>query len=312
MKKQLNIFLATDYSEEVMNAERYAFEFAKKTKSVLTILHVYEIPFSFPSDPTEYARAAERLRNFELQKLQLHCEMLMHSLNIKLQEINWEYIVLEGSVAKEIRKEAERSHPDLIITGAHGSSGNYIFQGNHTWDIIKKSNVPILAIPQDALLTDIRKIVFASEYSMSEIHGIQFLVTYAKYFNAELIVLHITNHAITKEFENTFFEKYKKEVLNRISYDKMSLRIVYSEDIIEGLNNFCMASKADWLVMAHSKPIIFEKIFMPSKSFTKEMSFHTHIPLLSIPDCLVSEKEDHCDSVEETIIYNKEKETIQE
>ncbi|MBA3705790.1 MAG: universal stress protein, partial [Bacteroidetes bacterium] len=46
MKQQFKILLATDYSEEVMNSERYAVQFAEQTNAVLTIVHVYEIPFN--------------------------------------------------------------------------------------------------------------------------------------------------------------------------------------------------------------------------------------------------------------------------
>ena len=36
--------------------------------------------------------------------------------------------------------------------------------------------------------------------------------------------------------------------------------------------------------MSPERPFFLERVFSPSVSFTKKMSFHTHIPLLSIPD----------------------------
>lgn len=302
MIRRLNIFLATDYSKAVMNAERYAFEFAKKTNSSLTIIHVYEIPFSFPVNSVEYIKESERLRKFEMQKLKQHCETLMHFLKIKLNEINWECLVLEGTVEKEIKSEAERTHPDLIITGTHGSSGfKDLFQASHTWKIIKKSNSPILAIPQDALLKDIKKIVFATEYREGEIPGVQFLIKMAKGFDAELTLLHITNHVITKESEVKGLEKFNSEIQNITTYDKLNHEIIYASNVTEGLNSYCMSTEADWLVMSHSKPLVFEKI----KSNTKEMSIQSKIPLLSIPDYYVDETSNVEDSYSETITLKK-------
>jgi len=87
MEKQLKILLATDYSEAVMNAERYAVQFAKNTNSFLTILHVYDIPFNFPIEHLEYAKATEELRAHKLQKLNQHYEKLLRSLNIKTSKV---------------------------------------------------------------------------------------------------------------------------------------------------------------------------------------------------------------------------------
>jgi len=290
MEKQLKILLATDYSEAVMNAERYAVQFAKNTNSFLTILHVYDIPFNFPIEHLEYAKATEELRAHKLQNLNQQYYKILRSLNIKTSEVKCECIVLEGTVGKQIRKEAEQLHIDIIITGTHGTNGfRKFFLGSHTWDVIKKSKIPVLAIPKDALLTDIKNIVFATEYREGEIPGIHFLTKLAKQFNAELTLLHITNYAYSKEFETLLFEKFKTEVKSKVAYDKLSLRLVHYNNIIEGLNDFCALAKTDWLVMSHAKSFLLENIFSPIRSTTKVMSFHTHIPLLTVPDFYVPE-----------------------
>ena len=85
------------------------------------------------------------------------------------------------------------------------------------------------------------------------------------------------------------FGKFRTEVQDKVSYNKLSLRLVNYNDIVEGLSNYCESSKTDWLVMSPSKPFFFEKIFTPKKSITKEMTFHTHIPLLAVPDFYIPE-----------------------
>ncbi len=285
MNQHLNVFLATDYSEAVMNAERYAFGFAKETQSSLTVLHVYELPFSLPLELEERVKALERLKKYETQKLKTHCDMILRSLNIKIQDIKLEYIALKGSIGKEIRKEAEHSHPDLIITGTHGTSNSLsLFQKSHTWDIIKKSNVPILAIPQNALFKNIKKIVFATEYREGEIPGIQSIVKMAARFGAKLVVVHISNHMLEKEFELMVYQRFNSDVRDKVSYENLSFRIVYADDIVKGLNDYCFSSSADWIAMSHAQPFFFETMLIPEKSITKEMSLKTHIPLLCIPD----------------------------
>lgn len=300
----MNIFLATDYSKTVMNAERYAFEFAKNTNSTLIIVHVYEIPFSFPVESSGYIRESDRLRKFELQKLKLHCETLAHSLKIKQSELSWECLVLEGPVEKEIRNEANRTHPDLIITGTHHSSSFLkIFEGNHAWELIKKTSIPILSIPEDVLYTDIKKIVFATEYRKGEITGLKFLIKLAAKFDAELSILHITDDTISKEFENDLFHQFKTEVQNNVLNYKLNLKLVSATDITEGINKYCISNNTDWLVMSHSKKFIFEKLFMPTKSITKEMTLNSNVPLLAVPDFYVSKYKEEFESISETLIF---------
>ncbi len=306
MSRKMNIFLATDYSTKVMNAERYAFELAKNTNSTLTIVHVYEIPFSFPVESSEYIRESERLRKFELQKLKLHCETILHSLRIKQNELGWECLVLEGPVEKEIRNEAKRTHADLIITGTHNTGGILdIFKENHAWELIKKASTPILSIPKNALFTNIKKIVFATEYRKGEITGLQFLIKLAEQFDAELTILHITTTKITRESEDIIFNQFQEDLKTNRSNYKLNIKLEYATDVAEGINNYCSSNNIDWLVMSHSKKLLLEKLFVPGKSITKELSLNSNTPLLAVPDFYVSDNKEEFESISETLIFKK-------
>jgi nucleotide-binding universal stress UspA family protein len=144
--RNLNIMLATDYSDSVMNAERYAIQLAKALGASLSIIHIYDIPFNFPADPMRYADEARNLRKHELQKLRHHAEEIFHSLGTSAGELECDYIVREGNIGKEIEKEILKNSTDIIITGTHGAGGfRKFFLGSHTWDIIKRSTIPVLA-----------------------------------------------------------------------------------------------------------------------------------------------------------------------
>jgi len=297
MTQESSIFLATDYSEQVKSAEQYAFEFAKETNSFLTIIHVHDLPFSLPAEANAYVKETERIRKHELQKLKLHCEATIHDLKIKLNEIKWESLVLEGAIGKEISKEADRSKPNLIITGTHASKGFIsFFENSHTWEIIKKTNVPILSVPPNYPIKEIKKIVFATEFKEGEIPGLNYLVDFASGFKAEIIVLHISNQTITDEFEKNMFEKFKTEIYDKIDYEKLYLRLIHSDDIVGGINEYCDSVKADWLAMSHSKPALLKRLFINKKSVTKELVLQSHIPLLSLPDSFISEREKKTES----------------
>jgi nucleotide-binding universal stress UspA family protein len=281
------LLLATDYSEAVMNAERYAVQFAKATNARLIFFHVFPTPVLFPSQSVEYVKNIdpEKIVLAEKKRLAIHRDELFKTLHVNKETLASECIVLEGTnVGKEIRKAADESHVNFIIVGTHGVSGfRELFLGSHSWDVIRKSNVPVLAIPKEALFAGIQNIVFGTAYREEEFPVMDFLIRLAKQFDATLTVLHVTNYILSKEFETSMFEKFRNDVQGRFSYSKMEVRLQINDVVAEGINLYCSDNKTDVLAMSVPKLSIFEKIFVPSLSMTRKMSFHTHIPLLAVP-----------------------------
>ena len=60
--------------------------------------------------------------------------------------------------------------------------------------------------------------------------------------------------------------------------------MVYNNDLVEGVNEFCKKNDSSWLAMSPEKSQLLEKIFNPIISATKKMSFYTNVPLLTVPD----------------------------
>lgn len=285
MNKYFKILLATDYSSEVMNAERYAVQFAKSSHSILTLFHAYSPPLPPPKITLSYDDTLRNSKLSEIKKLNQHRDELFHSLNINSGEINNECIVREGNAGNQICREAKESGVDFIFVGSHGASGfRDVLFGSNTWNVIKKSSVPVLIIPKDALFMGIKTIVFGTEYREGEIPALDFLAQFAKQFSAKLTVLHITNYVLSKIFEKEMFEKFRKDVKEKVAYEKLKMKLIKNEDLAQGLNKFCENKKTDLLVMCPEKQILLQKIFTPSVSNTRKMSFRSTIPLLTIPD----------------------------
>ena len=80
------------------------------------------------------------------------------------------------------------------------------------------------------------------------------------------------------------YEKFKNEISDKVSYNKVDFRLAHYYDIVAGLNDFCLRSKTDLLVLSPEKPFLWENLFSPLTSITRKMSFNSHIPLLAIPE----------------------------
>lgn len=286
MEKKINVLLAVDYSEEGISAELYGIQFAQNTNSKLYMIHVYDkIENSISDEPAELAQSKNDIRNLELSILEQHRDKLFYLLDLKDNDLDCECIVREGKVWKQICKEAIRSDIDFIVTSTHSASFfKELFFGNQTWNIIKKTTVPVLAIPKNTFFTGIGNIVFATEYREGEIPVVKFLVQFARHFDAAVTILHITNDILSKKFKNNVVDNFKDELSNEIAYNKIDMRLVHYDNIIGGLNDFCEKAKIDVLVMSHEKRFFWGNIFNPITSVTRKMTFDTQIPLLSIPD----------------------------
>ncbi len=286
MGNNFNILLATDYSDAIMNAERYAFQLAKYTKSHIRIIHVFKFkPPLGMIDGSDYRSGEYYPLEEEINKLEQHVLLILASLQINSYELKYECVVREGNIREEIMSEAVESGSDLIIAGTHGVGLlQKIMLGTHTWDIIKNSSIPVLAIPEDALFTGIKHVAYVSEFRDEEINAIYFLNEFVNAMEAQLSVLHITNYSKSREFEKFMFDKFRKELNNKIKQTPVNISMLRHEDKVTGLNIFCMINKISWLAMSSAKPNWVEKLIYPSGSDIRKMSFNTHVPLFIIPD----------------------------
>jgi len=285
MSKVQTLLMATDYSIAVMNAEHYAVQLAKNEGFFLRFMHVFQPPIADQVGSFDAAKIDTAPALDELRKLKIHVSKLMQSMGVKPGEVNYECMVREGGVAQQIIDEAKESFPDFIVMGTHGESGFREFiLGSHTWKVIKKAGIPVLALPKDAYYCGFKKIVYATEYREGELPVINFITQFASRFRADVTVLHITANMFSEEFEKKISSDFMHEVKDRINYPRLEMRVLHATDIINGIEDFNARQGTDLLVMTHEKPYFLEKIFTPNSALTKKMSLHTHVPLLVVPD----------------------------
>lgn len=286
MKNNYELLVATDYSKCAAVAEEYAIQFAKKTNSSILFLHVFPAPLSIPLDSFDPEKIDYNPIAYETQKLKEHIGKILKSLNINESEISYKYLVREGNFEKQIRLEAKESDVDFIFIGTHGATGlREVIFGSNAWKIIKNAKIPVFAIPSGAhKFNKIKRIVFATEYREGEIPAINYLTQLARDFEAEIIVLHISNHVFSQEYERAIYDKFRKEVKQENQYKELDIHFIYNDNIIDGINKFCLRTKTDWLVMSPEKLTLLEKVLNPSGSIAKKISYDTNTPLLSIPD----------------------------
>ena len=89
--------------------------------------------------------------------------------------------------------------------GTKGESADRgLFMGSITKAIIQHSPCPVLAIPEEASFRPVHKIVYATDLRQDETKVINYLVDFAKMYDATLVILHVDHEKKLKRMEHRF------------------------------------------------------------------------------------------------------------
>jgi len=272
MKK---ILFATDFSSNANKAFEFALNLAEKHQAELIMLHVYDVQPVF-GHPYATTNPADLFR--------LKCENWENKLKEFFNQYNSDiqptYIAIEyPSVVKGILSIIEKYQPQLVVTGTKGESPvKELLFGGTTKALVKRSPVPVLAIPEYAELNDYDKILYTSDFREVDMQALQDLVEWVRPFEPEIKVLHMSTE---NEFEGLEKLEWFKEMINdNVSYPAISCELVLADDIFNTLNKYMTENDFDLLVMLEKKRNgIIDKLF--HEGLVKKMEFRTWIPLLS-------------------------------
>jgi len=190
-----------------------------------------------------------------------------------------EAISSEGFAVEEIVSSASEKKVDLIIMGTRGANGLVqMLLGSNTAQVIEKASCPVLALPLKAEFSNMKKIVFATNYEDNDFQTLYLLTEIFKPFKTEIIILHVEEDGDPRIL-NGMPDKFKAKVLTNIPYDKLSFNVISGKNIMQSLNEFLVENDVNLFAMSTRKRGFVERLY--NKSLTRKFAYHTHIPLLA-------------------------------
>ena len=271
------ILHATDYSDNAITALKYAYELSLKTKADLWVIHIFNLS-TLSSDLSEtyllpvkenYDQKNTKLREFCIS----HLGNKFNSMNIQTEAIE------NSSVVRGIISKANELCSSVIVTGMKGKSALKDFlMGNTTKLLIEKAPCPVLAIPENATLNEIKTIVYATDFEEEDISAILKLTEIAKTFNSTIKIVHVS---IKKDTDAQQEMEWFKEILKqKVTYKKLVFDLLFSDDIFTILYKYLDEVNADLVAMLErEKKGLLKKIF--HKDLVKKMETISTVPLLS-------------------------------
>ena len=279
MKK---ILLPTDFSRCANNAVAFAVETAKLMQAEIILLHSFELTGNMYTDymgvNKEYNQSQMQAVHHKLEELK-NSIATNHSLKVTAH-------VCTGAVKKCILKETAERGIDLMIMGTAGASGiKETLWSSKTADIIGKSTVPVIAIPSDYQWKNPAKILFATNHFEEEPVLLNFLFTLAACYEAEVNVAVFTNES--KDDAVTYLEHlrktpdYEHKLKERYHEDTLTVTNLFGNEFEKTLEDYIVDNNFDMVAMVTYQRHFPDSIFHPS--LTKQMAYHTKIPLVAIP-----------------------------
>jgi nucleotide-binding universal stress UspA family protein len=153
--------------------------------------------------------------------------------------------------------------------------------GGITASVLNESNFPLLIIPSEAKYSPIKNILLTCDFlPVSAQNKFQFIKDLAFIFSAQVQVVHIKKPEaeLVEVSERVESGRQIERALRGVKHSYSTLE---EDDVIKGIEKSIESRKADLLVMVHRKKSFWKNLV--SGSFTRKMSFHTHIPLLALP-----------------------------
>ncbi|WP_405568271.1 universal stress protein [Polaribacter sp. Asnod6-C07] len=271
------ILVPIDFSKKSEYASKMAARIAKKSNSVVYLLHMIELPtgvvdmgasskFSIPESMLYLRKVRERMLEFK--------EKFFH----KKTEVN--HIIKLQNPHEGILKYADKINADLIVMGSKGHSNfEEILIGSNTEKVVRTSKVPVIVVKRDNEKFRMRNLVFASSFKNEDKKAVfKKFLDFANHFKSEIHLLKVNTPS---RFEST--QEATEKITNFIKdFDlpKYSINIYNDATINKGILNFSKDIDTDLIALSTHGRSGLSHIF--SVSVTKTLSKKALKPILTI------------------------------
>lgn len=274
-----NILIPTDFSENAMNAVKYALELFKYERSHFYFLHVYE---------DEVYQDIELLNtaSFENTKTNVS-KQSQQGLEALLKEVNeispnpkhkYEIISSYSSLVDEVDLITDGKNIDLIVMGTKGKTNDKkLTFGSNTLQVLKYVRCPVLSIPSNYKYTQPKHILFATNYMIPyKRRELKLLCEMASPFRAVIDMLYISKSSklSRRQEDNRLFLE------EELCKNKLNFKTKESENIVNSIFTYIKENSIDILVMVNTRHSFLENILF--QSTVDEMSLNLDIPFLAM------------------------------
>lgn len=273
MKK---ILVPTDFSENSKAGLRFALQWSTVEKIELVFAHVVHIPRLLQGADTNFPMYSENEKKKYKEKLEGFAVDVCKQMNIQPSTCSW--IVIEGFSPDLAILEYCRQHNDIafICISTRGAGRFKRILGTNTGNLITKSKVPVIAIPDTYQSKPFKSLMYAADFRNYK-QELKQVVNFARRLKIPVDILHFAwpDEAIPDKeiIESGIRKEFKYPAKLHIE----QCDAVHS--LAENLKKQIEILKPSIAIMFTDQDrTLFQRIFLSSKA--EQLSFNLDVPLL--------------------------------
>ncbi len=264
----MKILIPVDFSENSIKALELAIGLNRNQKATIILVHIVELAYDFAS---QAALALDSLHK-DANKLMNDLEEKYHADHLKFQKI------IEGGTASiSIARIASENKANVIVIGTSGASGlKKLVVGSTTINLLKETTTPVLIVPSEASLTEVKKLTLAIQYSNHEKSLLDQIIIFKRNWELDIEFLHVSaENEFKDELAGLGLMTYLK---NHFELDASKVISLISNSTNEGINSFCETNRNTILIMCHQHKSFWEEFQESSHSLA--IAYQSTVPIL--------------------------------
>lgn len=271
------IIVPTDFSDTARNAVDFAMHMANDLHNTRLVLYNAYSKSAIGVDGTPLHLEADTNRKITLMALQ----NLRNEFQIR-SGLTVDILAEEGELTSNLARMAAEKSVDMAVMGINGATRiEQVLIGSSTLSVVNKASLPVMIIPPDASYRKIRKVLYCSDLKdVEKTTPVYHLKTLLDMFGPKLVVGHVSTN-----YYNDTVHQQKKEISNlntMLAEYEPEFAVLPVGDFTESTSQLATDRKVDLLITVPRKHSFFEKLISPSH--TKKLAYHSHLPVLAIPD----------------------------
>lgn len=276
MNTMKKILVPTDFSVNSRAGVRFAIRWANKQKLELVFVHVLAVLRVTSWSDSFFAKYAAEEEEICRRKFEKFITGIYRKMNVRPGKHS--LLIIQGISADITILDYCRKNKgfDFICISTRGAGRFKKIFGTNTGNLITKSEIPVLAVPQNYKATDVKSVLYAADLRnyTSEIKKV---IDFAQPLKTKIGVVHFYWPEEVLIDEETIEAAFKKQF--KYGFKLHFEKIDGTHSLIESLQDQIRLLKPSVVVMfTNQKRTTFQKLFVSSKS--EALSFRLKVPLL--------------------------------
>ena len=274
-----NILLPTDFSENSLNAIKYAIQLFKKEECKFYVLHTYT-PVIYDPQILILEHADFFLEEIYKKNAEKNLDKLIKKVKKNAgSHSSFEKMAVFHSLIPAINEIVAEKGVYVVIMGTKGATGALeILWGSNTVRALKNLSCPLLIVPQNYVYKEPKHILFPSDFNFNyPLQILDIIKDICAQTQSRLHVLHVLmNDKVEYEVANS-----KKLLSQELKGIKHEFHTVEGQNLVKAIRKFEKNFDIDLLVMVNNKHSFFRNLLFTSA--VDKFGFRNVNPFLVLP-----------------------------